>query len=97
MKIQALSPQEAQEGRFDELQDIEVEATIAKINCIIARKYEPGAPVYIPFDTIEGGSLGVTHITFIVERFRQGGWKIGIKELFESANEVKIYYTFTAS
>lgn len=103
MITKALRPEECQQivdidAKEIELQDIEVEATVAKINCIIAREFE-GVDVEMPCDVVDSGSLGYLGRTKVLQRFRDRGWKIESKERVAldpgSLNGmIKRYYVF---
>jgi hypothetical protein len=91
MKVQALSPKEALDA-FADVMDIEVEATIAKINCIMATEYE-GEGIEIPVEIVEDGGMDMEHRIRVLQRFFDRGWRVRNIER-SNPDGVRYYYLF---
>lgn len=75
MKIRAITYDEVQNLPFDPLHDVEIEVTVAKLNCIVQRDFHGGDK----YGTIciDGGVFGYGLVrSEVIKRFRNAGWKI---------------------
>jgi hypothetical protein len=69
MKTEALSPEKALDKK-DSLYDVQTEAIVVVINCILARNYQAGDRVPIPYAFFADPNIGRN----ILNRFLEAGW-----------------------